>query len=234
MLEQRLGIGGPRLSGVKLSEQQERRREVGLVLAVAFLGKLDIVLGELNGLLLLTTPAKLLDLARQGLELVRAECLLADGFRALRKLFCFGAAPFSLVEIGEVDEAGGYQWVIGAERLLADRERAFEQRLRLGKARLRFVKRSEPSERGRVFRVVLAVALACKGDIALGKWHCCRDLVLAVSRSISWFSRSRSSRPWAREGPVIAPAATSAASKSKTTAGAVRKALPHLQWSSLM
>ena len=91
------------MSRVKLGEQQERRCEVGLVLAVAFLGKLDIVLGELNGLGFFPAPAKLLDLARKGLELVRAERLLADGFRALRKLFCFGAAPFSLVEIGEVD-----------------------------------------------------------------------------------------------------------------------------------
>jgi hypothetical protein len=107
-------------------------------------------------------------LARKSLKLVRADRLLADGFRAFLELLRFGGAALSLVEIGEIAEAGGDQRMIRTKRLLANRERAFEQRLRLGKASLRFVERAEPSQRRREFGIVLAVALAGEIDIAFG------------------------------------------------------------------
>jgi hypothetical protein len=139
-----------------------------------------------------------------------------------------------LVEIGEVDEAGGYQWVIRAERLLADRECLLQKRLCLGKALLRFMERAEPGERGRVLRIFLAVALARKGDIALGKWHCCRDLVLAVKPLDLVVQPVEVIAALGSCGASHRPGGNERRKQKQNHRRRGRKALPHLQWSSLM
>ena len=61
------------------------------------------------------------------IRVIGAERLLVYRKRALVQRLGLGVAALRAVEFGEVVERGAHRWVLGTQRLLADRERALEE-----------------------------------------------------------------------------------------------------------
>ena len=79
--------------------------------------------------------------------------------RALVERLGVGVAALGLVQRGQVVERGGDIGVIGAERLLADRESALVERLGVGVAALGLVQHGQIVEHGRDIGVIGAERL---------------------------------------------------------------------------
>ena len=85
----------------------------------------------------------------------------------LRERLGLGVAALGSVQPGQVVERGADVGVVGAQRLLADGERALVERLGLGVAALVAVQRGQVVERGADIGVVGAQRLLADGEARL-------------------------------------------------------------------